>query len=212
MALGPNLTLSASFDARGFRHFVPFIWRALVVTVGLFLLMHLMIYREAPELPEETRRVADIVMEDIEIITNVDDRLPDKPDDANEEPPEPELPEIEQIEFDENFDASLQNAGINVGLSRGFNSDGEYLPIVKVAPIYPRSAQTRGIEGYCVVRYTVTITGATRDPEVVDCSHNVFVRSSLRASLKFKYKPRVIDGEPVEVPGVLNRFTFELEN
>jgi hypothetical protein len=31
------------------------------------------------------------------------------------------------------------------------SGDGEYLPIVKVAPIYPRRAQTRGISGllYC---------------------------------------------------------------
>jgi protein TonB len=30
------------------------------------------------------------------------------------------------------------------------------------------------------------------------------------AVLKFKYKPRVIDGEAVEVDGVRNRMTFEM--
>ena len=39
-------------------------------------------------------------------------------------------------------------------------SDGEYLPIVKVAPIYPRRAQSRGVSGYCIVEYTVTTSGA----------------------------------------------------
>ena len=33
----------------------------------------------------------------------------------------------------------------------GFSNDGEYLPIVKVQPIYPRRAQTRGIEGYVLL-------------------------------------------------------------
>jgi protein TonB len=30
--------------------------------------------------------------------------------------------------------------------------------------------------------------------------------------LKFKYKPRVVDGVPVEVSGVKTRITFELED
>ena len=81
-----------------------------------------------------------------------------------------------------------------------------------MAPIYPRSAQTRGIEGHCIVRYVVTTSGSVRDPQVVECSSSIFARSSLRASLKFKYKPRVIDGKAVEVHGVLNRFTYELED
>jgi protein TonB len=90
--------------------------------------------------------------------------------------------------------------------------DGEYLPIVKVAPIYPRRAQTRGISGYCIVEYTVTTSGAIRDPRAVDCQPSgVFDKASVKASLKFKYKPRVVDGEPIEVAGVRNKFTYELE-
>jgi protein TonB len=32
----------------------------------------------------------------------------------------------------------------------------------------------------------------------------------VEAALKFKYKPRVIDGEAVEVPGVQNKISFEI--
>ena len=39
----------------------------------------------------------------------------------------------------------------------------------------------------------------------------MFEKASVKASLKFKYKPRVIDGEAIEVPGVQNKFTYELE-
>jgi protein TonB len=95
------------------------------------------------------------------------------------------------------------------GMSSG---DGEYLPIVKVAPIYPRRAQTRGISGYCIVEYTVTKTGSIRDPQAVDCQPSgIFDRASVKAATKFKYKPRVVDGEPIEVAGVQNKFTYELE-
>ena len=73
-------------------------------------------------------------------------------------------------------------------------------------------ALARSIEGYCVVQYVVTQSGTIRDPFVVEgqCTSSLFHRASLQASLKFKYKPRVVDGEAVEVPGVQNKFTYEI--
>jgi len=91
-------------------------------------------------------------------------------------------------------------------------TDGEYLPIVKIAAVYPRRAQERGITGHCIVEYTVTTSGATRDPVPVDCSPpGVFEESSVKAALRFKYRPRVVDGQPVEVSGVRNEFLYELD-
>ena len=81
---------------------------------------------------------------------------------------------------------------------------------MKVAAKYPSRALSRGIEGYCTVEYTVTKTGETRDITVVDCPESVFASSSVKAAEKFKYKPRVVDGEPIEVPRVQNRFIFEM--
>ena len=40
----------------------------------------------------------------------------------------------------------------------------------------------------------------------------IFDRAALDAALKFKYKPRVINGEPMEVAGIQNRITFEMDN
>ena len=101
---------------------------------------------------------------------------------------------------------------VEIASSGMASGDGEYLPIVKVAPIYPRRAQTRGISGYCIVEYTVTTSGAIRDPKAVDCQPSgVFDSASVKAATKFKYKPRVVDGEAIEVAGVQNKFTYELE-
>ena len=74
-------------------------------------------------------------------------------------------------------------------------SDGEYLPIVKVAPVYPSRALSRGLEGYVIVEFTVMSTGAVRDVSVVESTSSLFERAATTAALKFKYKPRVIDGE-----------------
>ena len=93
-----------------------------------------------------------------------------------------------------------------------YASDGDYLPFVKVTPIYPQRALARGLEGSCVVQFTVTRSGGIRDPFVVEdqCASSVFHRASIEAVLKFKYRPRVIDGVAVEVPGVQNRFVYQI--
>ena len=82
---------------------------------------------------------------------------------------------------------------------------------VRVMPAVSRVAKQRGVEGYCTVEYTVTTTGTVENPVVVDCSSSLFERASINAALKFKYKPRVVDGEPISVPGVQNRFTYVLD-
>ena len=214
MAAAAGLPLPETWGPKGeARRMTRISLLALFVTVALFFLMHMMIYRETADLPDEKRRrVADILMEDIEITTNIDDQLPDKPDEPEEEPPEPELPEIQEIEIQQDLNMGAGHGGLDISLGGGLSADGEYLPIVKVAPIYPRMAQTRGIQGHCIVSYTVTVSGSVRDPAVVECSNPIFRNTSMRASLRFKYKPRIIDGEPVEVRGVLNRFIYELED
>ncbi|MBT7950716.1 MAG: TonB family protein [Gammaproteobacteria bacterium] len=109
--------------------------------------------------------------------------------------------------------ASTDADSLEFGSSFG-TSDGEYLPIVKVAPIYPMSALRRGIVGACMVKYTVTPRGTVTDVSVIEeeCKIIAFRKPSVDAALKFKYKPRVIDGEAISVPNVLNRFIFDLQD
>lgn len=91
-------------------------------------------------------------------------------------------------------------------------SDGEYLPIVKVAPMYPDSAASRGIEGYVLLEFTVTETGATADPVVIEAQpQGIFDDAAKKAVLKFKYKPRIDNGRPMRVPGVRQVITFKLD-
>ena len=186
---------------------------AVPVAVGLFFVMQSLIDREYEQEEVKSRKIADIVVPNKDIEVNVKEVKPEKVEDP-EEPP----PEMQPLEFDMDMDVDVVNlaptAKVNVSInSSGMSSgDGEYLPIVKVAPIYPRRAQTRGITGYCIVEYIVTKTGSIRDPQTVDCQpEGVFERASLKAAEKFKYKPRVVDGEPIEVAGVQNKFTYELE-
>lgn len=183
-----------------------------IVTAGLLLTMQILITQNLKE-PESGSefKIPDITMPSQEISTEYDTSKPDKPDEP--EAPPPELPEPEFENMNAEASVSVQpdlSAKLDIGGIGGFSSDGDYLPIVKPAPRYPPRALSRGLEGYCTVEYTVTKTGETRDVKVVDCPDTIFANSSIEAAEKFKYKPKVIDGEAIEVPGVRNRFTYQM--
>lgn len=192
---------------------------AAATTFGLLFVMHLLINNDLEASDDtEARRVADIVMPKTEIETRFDTPKPDKPDDP--EPPPPDIPEpdFEMAQINPeglNMARPSIDSNINVGFS-GLGGDGEYLPIVKVAPQYPRRASQRGLEGFVTVEFTVTTNGSTRDVQVIEAitkdgdPTTIFNSAAVRAAEKFKYRPRVIDGTPVEVEGVRNRFIFEM--
>jgi protein TonB len=183
------------------------------VVVGLFMIMHSLIDKDFENPEVSNSKIAELVQPDEEIKLDTTTKKPEKVEEPEEPPPELEMAQI-NLDMDIDVANTAPTANVNVEISSsGMSSgDGEYLPIVKVAPIYPRRAQTRGISGYCIVEYTVTKSGSIRDPVAVDCSPaGVFDRASVKAAEKFKYKPRVVDGEPIEVAGVQNKFTYELE-
>jgi protein TonB len=101
----------------------------------------------------------------------------------------------------------------NIGGPGGMNiAEGDYLPIVRVAPVYPARALSRGLEGYVDLSFTVTTAGTVRDPVILFSTSSLFERAAVRAVLKFKYKPRVVDGVPVDVPNVKTRISFQIED
>lgn len=145
------------------------------------------------------------------------ERKPQKPAKPKTPPPAMQAPQMQQANPNANAVSSSFTADVqaDTGLAGGLNleaGDGDYLPIVKVAPIYPRRAQSRGIEGYVIVEFIVTKNGSVRDAVVVEAEPaDIFNRAALDAASKFKYKPRVVDGVATEVAGVQNRITFEID-
>lgn len=190
---------------------------ALAVTTGLFWTMQFLIEISGHELDGETTHalLEFVRIERDEEIVRIN-RI--------EKPPLPEVqPEMPPQIDTFNPDANIVKIGIpkipgetdiNTIASLSNIYEGDYLPIVKVAPIYPQRALSRGIQGHCVIEYTVTRQGAVRDPMVIDsmCTSSLFHKVSRDAVLKFKYKPRVMDGVAVAVSGVQNKFTFQIED
>jgi protein TonB len=185
------------------------------VTFGLLFIMQLLIATGRDAITESQNfRLGDFVRVERSEIIETKKEAPEKPPEP-EAPPEMPAPDLNNA-FDNSMAVSVSAPVMDTSMSIGgvgfAVSDGEYLPIVKVAPVYPSRALTRGLEGYVIVEFTVTRTGTVRDVSVVESTSSLFERAATEAALKFKYKPRVIDGEAVEVPGVRNKITFEISN
>ena len=187
-----------------------------LVTTTLLFVMQLLIAtgKQALTKPRE-RAQLDFVRVKRNEALNVEDFQPEKPPPPPETPPEtppqdmdnidPTAPTITIAAPTVNTDTSLSGPG-------GMNiAEGDYLPIVRVAPVYPARALSRGLEGYVDLEFTVTPTGTVENPIVSYSTSSLFERAAIRAVLKFKYKPRVVDGQPVAVQGVKTRITFKIE-
>lgn len=194
------------------RYFASF-GLGIVITLVLFFVMQAVIATDEARLDEGAKsKLLDFVRleEDQELQTK--QRKPKPPPPPDEPPPDMPKPEFESSDISQGVDVGAVDVDVNLNVEGGgFSSDGEYLPIVKVNPQYPRRAQTRGIEGFVLLEYIVTKTGAVRDPVVIEAKPpGIFNRAAINAALKYKYKPKVVNGEPIDVAGVKTRITFEM--
>jgi len=188
-----------------------------VVTLSLLFVMQLLIVtgKQALTDPRERHKLEFVRVKKNENVNTLD-LTPEKPPKPPETPPETPPQDMDNIDPDApSIDIPRPDISANtdIGGPGGMNiAEGDYLPIVRVAPVYPARALSRGIEGYVDMSFTVTTTGTVIDPIVIFSTSSLFERSAIRAVLKFKYKPRVADGNPVEVAGVKTRITFKIED
>ena len=194
---------------------------AAIVGFGLFFIMVLLISLGDSGIKEDKSvKLVDIVMPDRDIDTLLQEV--EKPDEPEEQPDDIAQPEVE-LQPLTGVDVTIAKPKANIQAGGSFFKDDEYMPLFAVQPQYPRRAQERGTEGYAIISFTITEQGTAENPVVVegkcgdvndpnvvmrDCS--IFNNSSIRASAKLKYKPKIVDGNPVKVDNVLYRFRYEM--
>ena len=182
---------------------------AVVVTVAAFYLMHRLISgvdgdRERLDPPPGIRFGPVDIEQDI---IEKDRRKPEPPPPPDTPPPPPDIQvsDVRQTPMEmPRMDMPDLNLGVGagppvlgaVGMDRG--AEGDVVPLVRINPQYPHNAQMNMIEGYVTIEFTITETGSVRDPKVIDSKPpRVFDREAIRAILRWKFKPRVIDGTAV---------------
>ena len=195
---------------------------AALITLGLFFLMVALISLGDNSIPtDNSRKLGDVIMPDRDIDTLFDNV--DKPEEPDQQPEDIAQPELDLAPL-AGVDVSLPKPKANFAGGGSFFRDGEYIPLFKVTPIYPRRAQERGIMGYAVVAFTITETGTVENavplegmcgdptnPETVFRQCSIFNSAASRAAIKLKYKPKIVDGKAVRVDDVPHKFTFILE-
>ena len=129
--------------------------------------------------------------------------LPEKPP-----PPKLETPEVVQPVQNLNIKFPTLNTPVDLkgAFLRGANSlasNSGLIPLVKIQPKYPREALKGGKTGFVTVRLTVDEKGRVISAIIEESRPpRIFDAAAIQAVLKWKFKPRVIDGVPVKQVGL----------
>jgi TonB family protein len=86
------------------------------------------------------------------------------------------------------------------------------VPVFRLAPEYPRSAARDGISGFVEFLVIVNPDGTVRELRVTQSEPpGVFDAAAGNALMRWKFKPKLVDGKPVEASGT-QQITFELDS
>jgi protein TonB len=198
---------------------------ALLVTLLLFYTMHYMISGKSAGLrPPESGTIIEFVRlkQDQDAILK-DRHRPERPPPAQSVPTLPnnkparqnkpvtpnlrmEMPALEGIKLQGGpFLGAVGKPGTTTvgepgaGAVGDFSADGDIVPLTRIAPQYPRKAALKGIEGWVKLEFTVLEDGSVVDPVVLDAKPGrIFNRAAIKAILRWKFRPRQVDGKPVK--------------
>jgi protein TonB len=185
---------------------------AAAVTFSLFLAMHKLISSGNDE-RADLDAIAGIHFGPIEIPDEVITRQrlkPPKPPPPATPPSPPKMrvskrdPQVQNVPRMDIPDLDIPlvaGTGMFIGNFRQVDraAEGEIIPVVVIRPMYPREAAMSGIEGWVKVEFTITEAGTVKDAHVIESDPpRVFNREAIRAILKWKFKPRVVEGVAVE--------------
>ena len=107
---------------------------------------------------------------------------------------------------------TIDLSGVGKGMKLASGSDRDVIPLVRIPPEYPQRAATRGVEGWVIVQFTITAAGTVKDAKVVNADpKGIFDDAAIKAILRWRYNPKVVDGVAVERVGVQTKLTFQLE-
>lgn len=79
-----------------------------------------------------------------------------------------------------------------------FARSSEVIPLVRIQPRYPAQAARNRLSGTVIVEFEITPDGSVTNPRVVRSEpSNIFDEAAVKAILRWKFKPKIVDGKPV---------------
>ncbi len=194
---------------------------ACIITIMLFFMMHSLIEYGANAALEEVEpnKVIEFIRIKKPAETAIEDKeLPQKTLEEAPPPPSVDMPTTSSasgiaMSFD-SMDIKPPSPELSLAdLQATGSASSGLVPLVRVQPMYPPSAANQRIEGWVELEFTISVNGKVKRPRVLrSFPSDIFNQSALQAIKKWKYRPRVEDGEKVETHGVSVRLKFELDN
>ena len=185
---------------------------AVGVTFGLFIFMYKLI-SSGDSMDQDLEAISGIRFGPVDIPDDVarrERRKPKPPPKPKDPPPPPKMQVSKPQEVVQNMppidipnvdNPMVGGEGMFIGSFGTVDKteEGDIIPVVVIRPMYPRDAAIQGLEGWVKVEFTITEVGTVKSPRVIDADPpRIFNREALRAILKWKFKPRVVDGVAVE--------------
>ena len=182
---------------------------SVLVSAALFWLMHYLILAAERELEEaESFRTVDFVR------VQPDDRVearqrskPQPPPPPDDLPPPPPQLTARAAAPSEAVSAAFGMPKVNIptSLSGGpalTQPNAELIPVVRLAPQYPRQAARAGISGWVKLRIVVNPDGTVREARAIESEpRGLFEAAAVSAALRGRFRPRMVDGQGVEATG-----------
>jgi len=180
---------------------------AVVITFFLFIGMHWLVSTANNDKPSDDEQTS-IDFSPVKLDEEANRkqrRIPKKPPPPKEPPPPPKM-QVQQSQQMQNNMPTPNIPALDLGVGGDgpymgpmgqvdMNKDGGIIPIVTISPNYPRKAAIAKIEGWVEIEFTITQGGTVINPSVIDSKpKRIFDREAIRAILKYKFKPKVIDG------------------
>ena len=99
-----------------------------------------------------------------------------------------------------------------MGSGGGGLFDGDIIPLQRIPPQYPRDAARNGITGWVQLEVMVNPDGSVRNARVLDAKpKGLFEAAAVQAVLRWKFKPKMVNGLPVEQKGA-QKIEFNLNS
>lgn len=84
--------------------------------------------------------------------------------------------------------------------------------MVRIDPKYPAEAAKNGIEGWVKLGFSIDVTGAVIDVQVLDAEpKRIFDREAVKALKSWKYQPQIKEGKAVVQHGMQVQLDFSLD-
>jgi len=194
---------------------------SLVFVTLLFWVMQFLVLGRDKALPErENLDYVDFVRVKRDTTTETRSRVKPPPPPPPKNPPPPQKLEVQnQTTTESPTPMDIPNLGLTPGVTGGpFIGqmaaggggggaglfDGDIIPLARVAPMYPRNAARDGVEGKVLLELIVNPDGTVREAKVIESKpRGIFDAAAKQAVMKWKFKPRVVNGQPVAQKGTL---------